>query len=39
MPKAAKRKWYAVRMGWDGPKIYETWEEVRVYCDNHEYVI
>ncbi|KAI0803018.1 hypothetical protein BC629DRAFT_89830 [Irpex lacteus] len=28
MPKAARKKWYAVRKGWDGPRIYSTWEEV-----------
>lgn len=29
MPKAAKKKYYAVRRGREGPKIYETWDEVR----------
>lgn len=28
MPKVAKRKYYAVRRGREGPKIYENWDEV-----------
>jgi hypothetical protein len=28
MPKASKKKYYAVRSGREGPKIYDSWEEV-----------
>ncbi|OAX43617.1 hypothetical protein K503DRAFT_680682 [Rhizopogon vinicolor AM-OR11-026] len=28
MPKAARNKYYAVRIGREGPKIYDTWAEV-----------
>lgn len=28
MPKATKKKYYAVRRGREGPRIYETWDEV-----------
>ncbi|KAI9572608.1 hypothetical protein HD554DRAFT_2014267 [Boletus coccyginus] len=28
MPKAPRKKYYAVRVGREGPKIYDTWEEV-----------
>ncbi|KAL4069351.1 hypothetical protein J3A83DRAFT_3524499 [Scleroderma citrinum] len=27
MPKSARRKYYAVRVGREGPKVYETWPE------------
>ena len=30
MPKAGRKKYYAVRRGREGPKIYETWDEVSV---------
>ena len=34
MPKAAKQKYYAVKIGREGPKIYTTWQEVlTVRCD------
>ncbi|KAI0697138.1 PIF1-like helicase-domain-containing protein [Cytidiella melzeri] len=29
MSKAGRRKWYAVRTGWDGPRIYDSWEETK----------
>lgn len=29
MPKASKQKWYAVRHGREGSKIYDNWPEVR----------
>lgn len=28
MPRATRRKYYAVRTGREGPKIYDTWAEV-----------
>lgn len=28
MPKASKNKYYAVKLGREGPKIYNTWDEV-----------
>lgn len=28
MPKAPRKKYYAVRVGRQGPNIYETWDEV-----------
>ena len=28
MPKAPRKKYYAVRVGREGQKIYDTWEEV-----------
>lgn len=28
MPKAPKKKYYAVKVGQEGPKIYESWQEV-----------
>lgn len=31
MPKASKIKYYAVRIGREGPKIYKSWDEVRLY--------
>ncbi|KAF8557357.1 hypothetical protein OG21DRAFT_305996 [Imleria badia] len=27
MPKAPRKKYYAVRVGREGPQIYNTWEE------------
>lgn len=30
MPKASKNKYYAVKLGREGPKIYNTWDEVSV---------
>ncbi|PSS37107.1 hypothetical protein PHLCEN_2v980 [Hermanssonia centrifuga] len=29
MPKAKKTKYYAVRRGFGGPRVYDTWEEVK----------
>ncbi|KAI0085673.1 P-loop containing nucleoside triphosphate hydrolase protein [Irpex rosettiformis] len=29
MPKAGRSKWYAVRRGWNGPQIYNNWEEAK----------
>ncbi|KAJ3556482.1 hypothetical protein NM688_g2009 [Phlebia brevispora] len=31
MPKAAKTKYYAVKIGKEGPKIYDSWDEVSRY--------
>jgi hypothetical protein len=31
MPKAGKSKYYAVKIGREGPRIYTDWEQVR--CD------
>ncbi|EKM60760.1 uncharacterized protein PHACADRAFT_189886, partial [Phanerochaete carnosa HHB-10118-sp] len=30
MPKAGRKKYYAVRRGREGPKVYETWEECKL---------
>lgn len=30
MPKAAKTKYYAVKLGREGPQIYNTWDEVSI---------
>ena len=29
MPKSQGKKYYAVKVGRGGPKIYDTWDEVR----------
>jgi hypothetical protein len=31
MPKSSKNKYYAVKLGREGPKIYNTWDEVSAY--------
>ena len=38
MPKAPKQKFYAVKTGREGPRIYTSWEEVRRAIHGPNYV-
>ncbi|KAA1468462.1 hypothetical protein DENSPDRAFT_466766 [Dentipellis sp. KUC8613] len=35
MPKAPRKKYYAVKIGREGPRIYETWDECRENVSRH----
>lgn len=38
MPRTRKTKFYAVGIGREGPKVYKTWEEVRMNCTHRVFV-